>query len=485
MPGLLSLPLELLENVFYRLDSIDDVHHFARVSKRTYDVIRLSSAYTNIMRCIIGFAPQHRFDIVLCGLLQVHRDIVAHFAEHGSNSPLLLATQPNLQHGSFEAQLFTIVSDECSSGPCKKCLPDNRVYEILARYQGLRVLEDEWLARPLGTHDLLAVEQTVDRDPFVQAHKLLLKQHEDFKDNVDPRTDRDSFAATHYISFNPDQRHRFHAALISVWVLNEVRWIFAQFTSQRGQPVSSIQLKLLDLYKDMVERHKIETPVVDEADRYAMWQFLYQHILPLYGSFLADQDCFQLPLTYPSVFAESPHRTRMFQLFLLAGQTYLQPPDLIDLVLRYRTSRKKPYPELKIPSSTRFYRRPVERNLFGSGTYDESRVRSLENHAILELNTIVRATINQSEEKPFISWVTPSGSDWLFCAIDESATYFSRAIMTRFEADMKKDFHTVKRLETIIESQREEWNKVWWEVWWWANSEDKARVKIERWASMD
>lgn len=479
--SLLSLPLELLEKIFYRLGSIEDVHHFARTSKKTCDVIRLPSAYTKIMRNIISCSPQHRYDIVLCDLLNIHRDIVSYFAEQDNPSQLHLAARADqLEPGSFEAQLLLAVTNQCEFGTCKRCLPDERVHEILARYQGLRVLENECLRRPLCSDDLVTIQQTVDGKKLAHAYQTLLKRYEDFKDGIITVMPDQSFAATYYTSFNPDQRGRFYAALISTWALNEIRWIFTQFTPPVNQSVPVVQLKLLDMCKTLFEERKTERPIVDEADRYSIWQFLYSHILPLYGSFLADRDCSQLPLTFPSNFDISDHRTRMFQFFMLAGHTYLQPPDLIDLTLRYQLSRKRPYPQLRIPSSTANYQRPARELRFRPGIDYNRGIPRRDRDAISQLNRISCATINQSETSVFNRWVhrTPSG---LLSAMDESGAYFREAIMTRF----LKGAHQGLRgqLESRNEGLRckEQWDKVWWEVWWWANSEDKARAKIERW----
>lgn len=49
---------------------------------------------------------------------------------------------------------------------------------------------------------------------------------------------------------------------------------------------------------------------------------------------------------------------RFLQLFLLAGQTYLQPPDLIDVVVRHKVARSALYPEVSLPATTEQWIRP-------------------------------------------------------------------------------------------------------------------------------
>ena len=130
----------------------------------------------------------------------------------------LVPTQPDEPIlNPFELQLCDLyVSNkyEYTHGPCIRCLPDDRVYEILTRYQGSRVLEDEWLTRELKSSDLLPVNHSTNEDEFKRMYSLLMERHTEFGDGHIPA--RSSAEAKSYTSFNRDRRGRFYAALTSV-----------------------------------------------------------------------------------------------------------------------------------------------------------------------------------------------------------------------------------------------------------------------------
>lgn len=57
-------------------------------------------------------------------------------------------------------------------------------------------------------------------------------------------------------------------------------------------------------------------------------------------------------------------------------------------------------------------------------------------------------------------------------------------ILGRFECDARPsrmvaaDMVGVKDIEAVF---RRRWRRAAWSVWWWANGEEKARAKMERW----
>ena len=57
MSYMTRLPKEIIEIIYHNLGSIDDVHHFGRACKATYDVIRRQTMYNSIMRSVIGNSP--------------------------------------------------------------------------------------------------------------------------------------------------------------------------------------------------------------------------------------------------------------------------------------------------------------------------------------------------------------------------------------------------------------------------------------------
>jgi hypothetical protein len=475
MATIVHLPAELLEAVYHYLDSIDDVHHFGRTCKAAYSVIQRLPVYTGIMRSIIGKSPQHRFDIPLSRMLDLHGHIVRHFADSRKQTSTAQPHAGYLSH-PFDTELVSAVTSDCPHGPCTACLPDTRVHEILARYQGLRTLEDEWLARQLTTSDLLPADFDTNEPKFRSMYEHMLQAEQDFR--YGGQTTCSSLETTSYTSFNVDQRNRFYAAVTSVWLLNEIRWVSTHF--YYPDPNFILQIRLLNTCTQWIQK-QTNIPVLDALDRHAVFQFLYHHLLPIYGQFLADRYSSKLPLTFPSQLdKDKPHQTRLLQVFLLAGETYLQPPDLIDLVIRFRTSRRRPYPQLPIPLSTEKYQRPKRTPDFprrpsstaaGSSLvrYNSDLLRVMTTH----LNMISRASIHYTEARRHPRMVVQPDENSLFKLVDELAKYLEAQALVEF-----KDCPGQRSLVTIW---NREWGETWWRVWWWANSEDKVRAKVERW----
>lgn len=474
MANMLCLPTELLEQIFHYLDSIDDVHNLGRVCTATHHVIRRLPVYTRIMRSVIGASVQHRLDISLCRMLDLHRLIVQHFADgHGP----LPATQPHSgsTYQPFEDDLVLAVTSECPCGPCIECLPDVRIHEILARYQGIRVLEDVWLATEQTDSHLIPADFETDVDIFGVRYTSVLEREEECRDG--DMVTRLSAQSESYTSFNVDQRNRFYAAITSVWLLNEIRWVLAQFEYPSASFV--LQVKLLTACKQWVAKQSA-TPLLDDLDRNAVFRFLYHYVLPIYGRFLADRCDSTLPLTFSSNIGQDPPlHTRNLQLFLTAGQVYLQPPDFIDLIIRSRTSRKRPYPHLPIPQSTSYHQHPSPLSRFPPTPPPTARIAEINNHQrnlrrrkLDLLNIIARASINQNDRHLQSHQVVQPDPKALYKIVDDSAAYFEKKALSAWRASLSTE---------QLNAWRVEWGETWWTVWWWANSEEKARAKLDRW----
>ncbi|KAF2255818.1 hypothetical protein BU26DRAFT_412053 [Trematosphaeria pertusa] len=473
MARLTDLPLEIVTEVFHHLGSIDDVHHFQRACRKTHDAIQSPTVYTDIMRSVIGNAPQHRFDISLSRMLDLHHDIVRHYSQGGGAIPL------------------TQTPADCAEGPCTDCLPDARIDEIVARYQGLKVLRDQWLARQLKSNDLLAANSSTEAHEYINKYDWIRHRDEDFQDDGVSRLSPETES---YANFNPDQQARFYAALTSVWLFNEIRWTLAQFAYPSGGSFN-FQTRLADDCKKWIHG-RTERPILDELDRYAVFQFMYHHLLPLHGRFLADRNSSKLPLTFPSELRKSSvFCARFLQAFLVAGQAYFQPPDIIDLIVRSRLSRKPPYPMADLPDSSEKSLRPYNAVPF-SADLDYSTEMSCPSHVshrllrntMHHLHIVKRASIFQASHigRPFRYTAQPATTE-LFNIDDLSAEFFKDRALVAFEKYEKKYLKMVG--EDVREDEEKDirkvfktrWPKVWWMVWWWANSEEKARAKMERW----
>lgn len=248
------------------------------------------------MRSIIARSWVHRYDLQLCNILDLHREVVQHFQDDGIPFPVS-TDQSGLGHNQWEESLAsTTAPPECTFGPCAACIPDTVVYDILARYQGLRVVEDMWLKRQLEEQDLLAADATleVDNDEFVRRYTCLLGRSQDFdQGDLEARSRRDR--ATHgYTKLNPDQRGRLHSAIAFVWILNELRWVLTNFaypsrSYRHIQILDKCRAGLTDL---------CHNPVLDQLDQHAVFSFMYHHLLPLHSPALQDRNSSRLPFTF-------------------------------------------------------------------------------------------------------------------------------------------------------------------------------------------
>ncbi|KAL7772127.1 hypothetical protein CFE70_002080 [Pyrenophora teres f. teres 0-1] len=336
MAVLTDLPVELLVCVFHYLESIDDVHYLGRVCKKTYGIISQRSFYLEIIRTVIQYAPQHRYDYQLCNVLRLHHNVVNDLERHYRTSlGVVPGTVPLYDFTSSWQQSLKSITSSCSD---LAAWSDNAVCDVLARYQGIRILEDVWLERELSETDFVTVDGSSDAQQLEDRYFDLCDRNDQFADGELPPRNPQNPHTQSYIKFNSDQRGRFYAALVYVWLLSEIQWVSTQLV-QLGSVSMSGLVRSLENCKNSMAKEQA-SPLLDELDRYAVFTFLYHHLFPLYAEFLADQDSSQLPLTFDSDF--NNHGAHwMLQLVLMAGQAYLQPPDLIDLLVREKRGQSE------------------------------------------------------------------------------------------------------------------------------------------------
>ncbi|KAG9186713.1 hypothetical protein G6011_09821 [Alternaria panax] len=469
MAVLTNLPPEILEQIYHYLGSIDDVHHFARTCIKTHHVIQGRTIYLGIMRSIIHSSPQHRFDFQLCTSLALHRKIVTHIERHPSP---LAASQPGaFNFSTWEAQLMQTGYRGCSAAEWT----DDMICDVLARYQGLRVLENMWLERELQEQDFLSVDDTADAQRLVHRFATLVDCEQRFRDGDLHRRNLNTPHTWYYNKFNADQRGRFYGAVVGVWLLNEIRWVLTNF----AYPANfTIQIEILEALKARIELEAC-TPLLDELDRHAVFAFMYHHLLPLHALFLADGNSSKLPFTFVSDFSkDTGHCTRLLQLFLMASQTYFQPPDLLDLTIRSITSHKPPYPLLPTPLSTESYRRPLP-SLFRLGhDLNCSRLKpSFQRTSLSHLTLVTRSSFHQTHNNMSQGGISPSLlGEALFRVPDHAGRWYKERVLVAFEKE------EVRKGIRGVWAKR--WEEVRWGVWWWAGSGEKARMKMERMRSI-
>lgn len=171
---------------------------------------------------------------------------------------------------------------------------------------------------------------------------------------------------------------------------------------------------------------------------------------------------------------------RLLQLFIATGQTYYQPPDLIDLIVRHNASRRPNYPRVAFPTSTQVWQHPSQAFAFPTNPdldlFDDNYKRLVLRASLTHLNLIARASFHQSSHirSPVITGPTPTDAYTLH---DHASDFYLDRAMVAFEKFESRG----SQLLSIRELFPRKWEDALWSVWWWANSEDKARAKMERW----
>jgi hypothetical protein len=234
-------------------------------------------------------------------------------------------------------------------------------------------------------------------------------------------------------------------------------------------------------------RETITNPLLDELDALSMYTFLYKHLLPAHCAALADRGSSKLPLTFSSALCSDTQYSAVFlQVCLMAGQAFLQPPDLIELVIcngvdliPFLSGRPFPGPSHEHAYPTRLV--GGGRNLENNDNIPESRARLRTIDSVIQV--LGTATLLQFGRQP-----------------DLVPTFYSmtRAIHSTYAELIKSKDITEHCLKDAVKlamdrycrpdspDTRAKFDSRWaeevrWKVWWWANSEDKARMKMNRW----
>lgn len=174
---------------------------------------------------------------------------------------------------------------------------------------------------------------------------------------------------------------------------------------------------------------------------------------------------------------------RILQVFLIASQTYLQPPDIIDLYIRNTISRKRPYPLCTIPLSTEIYQRPLITRSSGIPprrveltTTNILQQQHISTTSLSHIRIILRASFHQSCYIVSPYFTVPAEGE-LYGLHDYANQFYQDRAITTFEM-YEVDGQGLKSMRDVFGAK---WNEVLWGVWWWAGSGEKARAKMERW----
>ncbi|KAF2495931.1 hypothetical protein BU16DRAFT_526465 [Lophium mytilinum] len=480
MASLGGLPNELLVEVFSRLGDVGDVINLSQSFRAAQDVLDTRGFYLSIMRSVIKLSHTHRFDVQLCRLLELQKDL--------PNS--LSAAEPciyiirDLTFGPIstfrdanELRLHDSILEPVD------WISDNQIDDIVARYKGLHTLQSLYLLTPPTAPFL---------DPNLQDNELLRGLDAVQSRDLSEISDADlllnasqRLGYTRVLDFA--QRGRFHAAVTHYWILHIVRWTQCHFGYLYPRTGSNLRYDIMT-FLDL----QSTSPLLDAFDLLEIYIFLYKHLLPRHARTLADLWDEGTTMTYLS---HTP------------GHYPDDSPRLFSTAL----------PELNIPSTTSplTVNPTLSRTGYGSGavkpldTVDSFKTFYLGACAALSPADIIDLTIRDDlmRHPPYPICTPPLSSLCSLvpspnCIMDRQHRWLRLASFTNdrsiYRGTTYDDPHFVMLQEKIVLLAAESlkgykgkldklrmWNN--WRkdvkgcVWWWAASEEKAKMKVQRW----
>jgi len=96
--------------------------------------------------------------------------------------------------------------------------------------------------------------------------------------------------------------------------------------------------------------------------------------------------------------------------------------------------------------------------------------------SLTHLNVIARSSFHQTRYTVSPTITSPT-SEQAYTLRDHANYHFLDRALVAFELYE----NPAKELKDIRKVFPRMWDNNLWSVWWWANSEDKARAKMERW----
>jgi hypothetical protein len=109
--------------------------------------------------------------------------------------------------------------------------------------------------------------------------------------------------------------------------------------------------------------------------------------------------------------------------------------------------------------------------------FDQRYKRTLQRAALAHINLIARSSFRQTVHEVSSIVTQPGATKKAYTLEDHARWYFLDRALVAFELHEDRG----KEKMCCREAWAENGENVLWSVWWWANSEDKARAKMERW----
>lgn len=275
----------------------------------------------------------------------MHREFVNYFTSGGAS---ISVNAPSPRTVFYTLNCWETKLHECVLN-CPDEIKDEQVFDTVARWQGLRVLQDLYTFKELTQKDYIYPKHCNAPDIFQRLDLLQNRGNESYDDS--PSTLKKPNGQPRV--FDAEQISRFYSAVTCYWLYNEIRWCLTHISYNDWQ--------IPDFHRDTFLKHLdslTSSPLLFSLDLLSIHEFLYAHLLPLHSRGLADlppSPTNPNPLTWATLDPSEPpaHAQKAAGLhsFLHRSAALLQPPDLIALATRDVTIHRPPYPLLAPPLS--------------------------------------------------------------------------------------------------------------------------------------
>jgi F-box domain len=340
MTVLLDLPSEVITLIFCNLRDIDDVNHLSRSCRRLHSILQNEATYLIVMRTIIvsfGITNNLKLDGVSCPYLQSQSDV------YENDLALCTIIETNQAFSEFYQ---THAERPLESGIKGSDLPNlaherpeeltaERVYTIICRWHGLRVLQELYLDVTIGTQyyestfpfagDFDPADMTLSTESSVRVSHL---QSLPAGDNAGK-------------SFDAQQTQRFYKALTSYWLAMEAHWLLCRSVQDTWEELWNLSDSVEDIWSGNLRGGLLESLEVLEVYDF-VYGFLLRMIFPNVETTLP-----WLSGSGSYYFENNTFAPSEWVFFLQNCRLFLRPPDIIELLAMVCSSTETTWPTNK------------------------------------------------------------------------------------------------------------------------------------------
>ncbi len=201
-------------------------------------------------------------------------------------------------------------------------LTEERIYAILCRWQGLRVLQDLYLDPMIHTKYLNSIFPYVEHDRSTDitllmesAARILHLQTSSVKNQPG-------------ISFSAQQTRRFYKALNSYWLAMEWVWLWSRSIHDTWQENWKMKDMIDNIWRGYHCRSLLESFELIEVHDF-VYGFLLRIIFPDFEAMLP-----WIGENLTIFLADEPDRSIGYDYFVACSRLFLRPPDIIELLIK-------------------------------------------------------------------------------------------------------------------------------------------------------